>query len=240
MARAGGKTRLTAGVAVSAPTDFEAVTAHLHVPGWGRLYSALMTTAAKLSLWRHRHHFAGTAAVDLWAAWTAWSVRAWHAAVTARLRGYDSSEAFCRAVSVPPGALADVAVPLLFINAQDDPVVPVASLPLREAAECENVAFVLPPNGGHVGFATGWWPRGAPSWENNLVVAFCRAALAAAATRSAEAPVELPGQRRPRSVSRGRGGDGVGIGGVAANGDTGRTKRVRRGRRDRSASGGRL
>ena len=53
--------------------------------------------------------------------------------------------------------LKQVAVPLLLLNARNDPFVPEHSLPTPSEVSA-SVQLWQPPHGGHVGFASGAWP----------------------------------------------------------------------------------
>ena len=66
--------------------------------------------------------------------------------------------------------LADIRVPALALNAQNDPFVPAASLP-RAGEVGRHVTLWQPPEGGHVGFCQGrapghvfWLPRAVGGW----------------------------------------------------------------------------
>ena len=80
-------------------------------------------------------------------------LRAFDDAYTAPVHGFvDALDYWCRASAKP--VLRGVAVPLLLINARNDPFVPARSLPdLSEVSA--SVQLWQPRHGGHVGFAEG-------------------------------------------------------------------------------------
>ena len=78
------------------------------------------------------------------------------AVFTAPVHGFASAEDYWSRASAAP-VLASVAVPLLLLNARNDPLIPIDSLPvpaqLNSWVECWR-----PAQGGHAGFVTGAWP----------------------------------------------------------------------------------
>jgi predicted alpha/beta-fold hydrolase len=75
---------------------------------------------------------------------------------TAPLHGFKNTDDYYRRASAKP-RLAQIKVPTLVVNAQNDPFVPANSLPLNtEVGAC--VTLWLPKHGGHMGFAQGHPP----------------------------------------------------------------------------------
>ena len=90
-------------------------------------------------------------------------------AFTAPLHGYRDADDYWSRAAARPG-LRDVAVPLLVINALNDPFVPAASLPRR----CEvsaSVTLEYPREGGHIGFTVGPFP-GNPQYLPRRIARF--------------------------------------------------------------------
>lgn len=75
---------------------------------------------------------------------------------TAPVHGFRDADDYWRRASAKP-LLKQVAVPLLLLNARNDPFVPVHSLPTSDEVSAA-VQLWQPPHGGHVGFASGAWP----------------------------------------------------------------------------------
>jgi predicted alpha/beta-fold hydrolase len=80
--------------------------------------------------------------------------------VTAKVHGFTSADDYYTRCSSGP-FLPAVRVPLLLLQAVDDPFVPPAALPTLAAAQNPRLTFELHPHGGHVGFVAGppWRPR---------------------------------------------------------------------------------
>lgn len=83
-------------------------------------------------------------------------LRAFDDVYTAPVHGFkDADDYWCRASAKP--LLKQVRLPLLLLNARNDPFVPEYSLPKpSDVSEC--VRLWQPSHGGHVGFASGRWP----------------------------------------------------------------------------------
>jgi predicted alpha/beta-fold hydrolase len=75
---------------------------------------------------------------------------------TAPVHGFRDADDYWRRASAKP-LLKQVAVPLLLLNARNDPFVPAHSLPTPDEVSA-TVQLWQPPHGGHVGFASGAWP----------------------------------------------------------------------------------
>jgi predicted alpha/beta-fold hydrolase len=87
--------------------------------------------------------------------------------VTAPLHGYrDTNDYWDRASA--KHVLADITVPTLVLNAQNDPFLPAHHLPHIASAQ---VTLDYPAAGGHVGFAVGKAP-GSNDWLPQKVVHF--------------------------------------------------------------------
>lgn len=75
---------------------------------------------------------------------------------TAPVHGFADADDYWRRASAKP-LLKQVTVPLLLLNARNDPFVPAHSLPTA-ADVSPSVQLWQPAHGGHVGFSTGPWP----------------------------------------------------------------------------------
>lgn len=97
---------------------------------------------------------------------------------------YDASS--CRTIK-------NVQVPLLCIQAEDDPIAPISGTPFADIEANPNCLLVVTPFGGHLGWVAGpEAPRGAP-WTDPYILAFFQALEAMSPTTASQDP-EL---RRP-------------------------------------------
>ena len=72
------------------------------------------------------------------------------------MHGFRGATHYWRTASSKPW-LRSVAVPLLALNARDDPFVPAESLPTPQLTS-RNVLLEQPARGGHAAFVGGPWP----------------------------------------------------------------------------------
>lgn len=75
---------------------------------------------------------------------------------TGPVHGFRDADDYWRRASAKP-LLKQVALPLLLLNARNDPFVPAGSLP-GPGDVSASVQLWQPPHGGHVGFSSGAWP----------------------------------------------------------------------------------
>lgn len=87
--------------------------------------------------------------------------------VTAPLHGYRDTDDYWNRASAKH-VLADITVPTLVLNAQNDPFLPPEHLPRSASAQ---VKLEYPREGGHVGFTVGRLP-GAHDWLPQRVIRF--------------------------------------------------------------------
>lgn len=83
-------------------------------------------------------------------------LRAFDDVFTAPVHGFKDAEDYWQRASAKP-LLQEVRLPLLLLNARNDPFVPASSLPSTEDVS-EYIQLWQPAQGGHVGFASGRWP----------------------------------------------------------------------------------
>jgi predicted alpha/beta-fold hydrolase len=100
--------------------------------------------------------------------------------VTSPLHGFAGADDYWTRASSKPW-LAGIRLPVLVVNARNDPFVPAASLPLQSQVP-PDVTLEQPKHGGHVGFMTGPG-RGRMDWLPLRVLRFFDAAALAKAER---------------------------------------------------------
>jgi predicted alpha/beta-fold hydrolase len=87
--------------------------------------------------------------------------------VTAPLHGYRDTDDYWHRASAKH-VLADITLPTLVLNAQNDPFMPAQYLPQQASPR---VTLEYPQHGGHVGFATAPWP-GQLDWLPQRIMRF--------------------------------------------------------------------
>ena len=147
---------LTAAAAVSPPVDLAACAAALEAPGNGLYQHYFMTMLSEA--YRRRH----ASRPDLFGAGRELglrTVREYDDRITAPFGGYESAAQYYERSSAGPW-LAAIDRPALLLAAQDDPMIPQASVARWPASA--SVTRQILPTGGHVGFvarsqAPGWF-----------------------------------------------------------------------------------
>jgi uncharacterized protein len=147
--------RLKAAVAISSPLDLAACGHHIG-RGFNRLvYTRMFLNSMKpkalAKLAQHPGLFDADKLRD------ARDLYAYDAAFTAPLHGFASTEDYWARCSAQPGLIAMRDLPVLLVNARNDPFIPAASLP-TPADIGPAVTLWQPAEGGHVGFPAGRFP----------------------------------------------------------------------------------
>lgn len=93
------------------------------------------------------------------------TVREFDDRIVAPMSGYKGSNEYYAAATLHDKPVDKINVPLLCLNAADDPFSPEDSIPCDLLSRCPNVVMVLTQYGGHVGFTEGLFPRGAGYME---------------------------------------------------------------------------
>ena len=97
------------------------------------------------------------------------TVREFDDRVIAPLSGFENGSDYYTAATLHTKPLEKINVPLLCLNAADDPFAPEESIPFTLLQRCPNVAMVLTRHGGHVGFTQGLFPRGSGYMEKVVI-----------------------------------------------------------------------
>ncbi len=169
---AAGRTKLLDG-AVSMCNPFDLVTcdAALESTAMGRAYSRSMGAGLRRIFTPHAALFAGLEHVDAPGTAAAQTVREFDECMTRRTFGFESVDAYYRA-SGSKHRLRSVNIPLLCIQAADDPIAVDEAVPRDDIAANPHVALVVTPSGGHLGwiaapgnpFGSPWPYEGALQW----------------------------------------------------------------------------
>jgi len=158
-----------AAACVGSPLDLVAGGAALS-RGFNLLYTYMfLATLKKKALLKARHH-PGIVRTDVLA--RARDLYEFDNEYTAPVHGFrDTLDYWTRASAKP--LLGGVRVPLLALNARNDPFVPAASLPVADQVS-RYVLLEQPAEGGHVGFAQDPWPGNIDFLPQRLMKYFSR------------------------------------------------------------------
>ncbi|XP_023662780.1 protein ABHD1-like isoform X1 [Paramormyrops kingsleyae] len=157
MARKGSEADIQAGITMSVSWDTLESCASLEQPINRLLFNRHL--AGNLCRTIKRHQKILQSVVDVDYVMKARTIREFDERYTSVIFGYKSCLDYYRDVS-PGYKLPQTAVPVLCLNAADDPFSPKHALPLALAQRLPNVALLVTTHGGHIGFLEGLFPRG--------------------------------------------------------------------------------
>ena len=139
--------------------------------GFSSIYS--LSIASRLKAYVHRHAHMISQIMDPNIANDCRTVWDFDDKLTAPAFGYSGAEEYYRSAS-SCGKLGTVAVPLLCLNSEDDPIAPANPQYADNASEF--VAFAITKRGGHVAWLEGLWPFG-KTWADRVLMQFFEAAV---------------------------------------------------------------
>jgi len=154
----GGAATLDCAVTISAAYDFAACAGAIDAPGfWPSFYRKRLLKSLKRKALATAERFPGT--LDARAVEGVRSIREFDERVTAPLNGAASAEEYWARTSAGP-VLGAIRVPVLLVNAEDDPFVPASSIPRATIAANPALTLMTTPTGGHMAFIAGtpWKP----------------------------------------------------------------------------------
>ncbi len=158
----GGRGLVDGAVAMSVPYDLAAGCALLERSLMGRAYAGYFLRMLKEKV-RLKADRLGSI-LDLEAVASARTIWAFDDLVTAPLHGFASAADYYEQSS-SARYLDSIEAPTLLLHAVDDPFLPPASIPRREADRNDSLELALHPRGGHVGFLEGT-PRQPRFWAD--------------------------------------------------------------------------
>ena len=183
----GKAAKLAGAVAMCNPFDLNACDDALRQGFFGTVYSRSMAGNMRKLFAPHAHLFAGLPGYDKKLVASAMTVRDFDEAVTRVTFGFPSVDAYYDASS-SRRLIGDVKVPLLVVQAKDDPIAVKSAVPrdvIRNAADA-NVILVETESGGHLGWSAGEEaPFGAP-WPDIGAMQFIEAVRAEAHLKAEE------------------------------------------------------
>lgn len=172
MADSGDECQLAAAMAVSPALDIGAI--YEHFSGSKRSLGSWYGLVIGFKLWlyfiKHRHELAG-GPVSIWDAFCG-MFKGYEQAVFVPLWGLRDVNEYHERASVHT-SVANITRPLLVVHARDDPVVPVASLPLKELAANPNIITAITRHGGHMGYTSGRTPF-LGAWTDRVLLHYLR------------------------------------------------------------------
>lgn len=163
--------RLAAAATISVPYDLHAGMLNLS-SGIARLYVVEFMRSLRPKIHRMvERHPELLARVDLARAAAARTFHDFDDAFTAPVHGFTSAEDYyARASSFP--VLGRIEIPLLLINAHDDPFQPSPVLTKMKSVVGGSTRVIDPPRGGHAGFLEGATPWTLASWAERTAAGF--------------------------------------------------------------------
>ena len=156
------------GVAISVPFDL-AVAARLIDRGFSRIYGKVFLQTLKRKALIKERQYPGL--VDPGRVRRIVSFAEFDDQVTAPIHGFQSGLDYWTKSS-SQNFLSDIRLPVLLINAQDDPFLPVRYFPSRIIKESKWLTADFPLSGGHTGFVQGRSPWSATYWTESRTSAF--------------------------------------------------------------------
>ncbi|CAL1538386.1 unnamed protein product [Lymnaea stagnalis] len=173
LARLGEASQLSAGIVFSPAYDFRISTVTLEQPLNYWIFNRRLASNLCEMFRKNLHLFENHLDIDTSHVLQSESIRDFDERFTSKLFGYSSVDHYYTEASLYT-KVHHLAKPVLCLSAADDPFAPEASIPMKEAAENDNIAIVKTSHGGHIGFLEGTFPRDRSymyRWFNQFVSA---------------------------------------------------------------------
>ncbi|KAM9840648.1 phospholipase ABHD3-like [Aulostomus maculatus] len=173
LARKRSESGMVAGFTISVPWDAVKSSASMEEPINRLLFNSHLTRGLRRAVRRHQKILEKV--VDIEHVMKARTIREFDERFTSLLFGYESCTDYYHDAS-PDKKLPNTTVPILCLNAADDPFSPQNTFPLTIVQDLPNVALLLTAHGGHIAFLQGLFPRG-ESYMERLFSQFIQAAF---------------------------------------------------------------
>ncbi|XP_010771630.1 phospholipase ABHD3-like isoform X2 [Gymnodraco acuticeps] len=173
LARKRTESGMVAGFTISVPWNALKSAASMEEPLNWLLFNKYLTNGLCQAVTRHRKVLEKV--VDIDHVLKAQTIREFDERFTSLLFGYKSCTDYYHDAS-PDHKLPNTAVPIMCLNAADDPFSPQGAFPLTTIQSLPNVAMLLTAHGGHIAFLQGFFPRG-ESYMERLFGQFVQAAF---------------------------------------------------------------
>uniref|UniRef100_A0A8C5HH38 Phospholipase ABHD3 n=1 Tax=Gouania willdenowi TaxID=441366 RepID=A0A8C5HH38_GOUWI len=170
LARKRSDSGLVAGFTTSVPWDALKSSVSMEEPLNCLLFNKHITYGLCSAVTRHRKILEKVVDVDY-----SRTIKEFDERFTSLMFGYKSCTDYYRDAS-PDKKLPDTVVPILCLNAADDPFSPQNAFPVSIVQSLPNVALLLTAHGGHIAFLQGLFPRG-ESYMERLFSQFVHAAF---------------------------------------------------------------
>ncbi|KAM9496521.1 phospholipase ABHD3-like [Clarias gariepinus] len=157
LARKGSDSKMIAGLTLSVIWNSFESSKSLEQPINKLLFNRHLTSNLCKAIIRHRKILEKI--IDIDDVLKASTIREFDERFTSVLFGYKSCVDYYQDAS-PYHKLSQMSVPVLCLNAADDPFSPKHAFPAALAQRSPNVALLITSHGGHIGFLEGLFPRG--------------------------------------------------------------------------------
>lgn len=156
LAKTETKSDLLAALTLSACWNSMESTISLEKPLNHFLFNSYLASSLRSIISRHRKAVESKVDVDF--VLKARTVREFDERCTCVMFGYNTCQEYYHDAS-PYYKLSDIHVPVLCLNAADDPFAPSHTIPVDIVKSLPNIALLVTTRGGHIGFLEGMFPR---------------------------------------------------------------------------------
>ncbi|KAH3721420.1 phospholipase ABHD3-like isoform X2 [Dreissena polymorpha] len=158
LAKTGKDCGMQAGMCISMAWNVFESTGTLEQPGINKHILNRMLAKGLVANFKQNMHLFESHIANVQHILKSTTIREFDDRFTAPMFGYQTWEEYYRDACVHDKVHA-LEVPVLCLNASDDPFSPHRALPINEAMENNNIAMLVTTHGGHIGFLDGVIPR---------------------------------------------------------------------------------